>query len=76
MTTPTNNSTLQSTYTTPATFGGIGVGGMLFVIFLVLKLAQVKPFAKWSYWRVTAPLWIPVVIVILLVLLTSVLMNR
>lgn len=47
------------TYTQPAAFGGIGIGGMLFIIFLVLKLAQVKPFGNWSYWRVTAPLWIP-----------------
>jgi len=60
----------------PAAFGGIGIGGMLFIIFLVLKLAQVKPFKNWSYWRVTAPLWIPVAIGILVVLLASVFMNR
>jgi hypothetical protein len=32
--------------------------GMLFVAFLVLKLAGA---VDWSWWLVTAPLWVPVV---------------
>lgn len=48
-----NNSTTSS--------GGIGLGGTLFLIFLVLKLVGV---ITWSWWWVTAPLWIPFVIVI------------
>jgi hypothetical protein len=36
--------------------GGIGLGGLLFAIFLVLKLLGV---IGWSWWWVTAPLWIP-----------------
>ena len=39
--------------------GGIGLGGVLFVVFLVLKLTGV---IAWSWWWVTAPLWIPVAI--------------
>lgn len=33
----------------------ISFGGMLFVVFLVLKLTHV---INWSWWWVTAPLWI------------------
>lgn len=46
--------------------GGIGLGGVLFVVFLILKLTSV---IDWSWWWVTAPLWIPAAIaaVILLV---------
>lgn len=36
--------------------GGVGIGGLLFVAFVVLKLTSV---IAWSWWWVTAPLWIP-----------------
>lgn len=36
--------------------GGIGLGGLLFVVFLTLKLIGI---VGWSWWWVTAPLWIP-----------------
>ena len=36
--------------------GGIGLCGTLFIVFLVLKLCGV---IAWSWWWVTAPLWIP-----------------
>ena len=36
---------------------GIGLSGVLFIVFLVLKLCGV---IDWSWWWVTAPLWIPV----------------
>lgn len=49
--------------------GGIGLGGLLFVVFLVLKLLKVAPVAAWSWWWVTAPLWIPFVIVMALLLI-------
>lgn len=35
--------------------GGIGFTGALFLVFLVLKLTKV---IDWSWWLVTAPLWI------------------
>ena len=35
---------------------GIGLGGVLFCIFLVLKLTG---HIDWSWWWVTSPLWIP-----------------
>ena len=34
--------------------GGIGFGGLLFILFLALKLTGV---ISWSWWWVTAPLW-------------------
>jgi len=37
---------------------------ILFLIFLTLKLANVGRVATWSWWWVTAPLWLPVTIVI------------
>ena len=36
--------------------GGNGFCGMLFITFLVLKLTNV---INWSWWWVTAPLWVP-----------------
>ena len=41
---------------------GLGVGTILFLIFLVLKLTN---FIDWSWWWVTAPLWIPAIAIIL-----------
>lgn len=35
---------------------GIGLSGILFVVFLILKLTG---YIDWSWWWVTAPLWIP-----------------
>ena len=43
------------------TSGGIGLGGVLFVVFLVLKLTHV---IDWSWWWVFAPIWLPVVILL------------
>jgi hypothetical protein len=38
---------------------GLGIGTILFLIFMVLKLTN---YIDWSWWWVTAPLWIPVII--------------
>ncbi|MDD3412570.1 MAG: hypothetical protein PHY47_01075 [Lachnospiraceae bacterium] len=40
----------------------IGLGGLLFIIFLILKLTGTGAIALWSWWWVTSPLWIPMVI--------------
>ena len=38
---------------------GIGLDTILFVVFLILKLTG---YIDWSWWWVTASLWIPVAI--------------
>jgi fatty acid desaturase len=39
-----------------------GLGTILFLIFLTLKLAGIGEVATWSWWWVTSPLWIPLVL--------------
>ena len=46
------------------TYSGISLTTVLFVVFLVLKLTHV---IDWSWWWVTAPLWIPVALVVCIV---------
>lgn len=43
---------------------GMGVTGVLFLIFLTLKLAEIGEVASWSWWWVTSPLWLPIVVVV------------
>ncbi len=38
-------------------YGGIGIAEALFLVFLILKLTD---NIDWSWWWVTAPLWIPI----------------
>lgn len=38
---------------------GLSFSSILFLVFLVLKLINV---IDWSWWWVTAPLWIPIII--------------
>lgn len=45
--------------------GGLGLGGVLGVIFIVLKLVGV---IDWSWWWVLSPFWITFALVILLVI--------
>ena len=45
------------------TSSGIGVGMVLFIVFLVLKLTGT---IDWSWWWVTSPLWIPIALAILI----------
>ena len=49
--------------------GGISFCGLLAIVFIVLKLCNV---IAWSWWWVTAPLWIPFALFMLLVLLACV----
>lgn len=47
-----------------AASSGMGLGTMVFIVFLVLKLAEIGPVAEWSWWWVTSPLWIPLALII------------
>ena len=50
--------------------GGIGFPALLFLVFLVLKLTKV---ISWSWWWVTAPLWIPLCIVVAILIVYMIL---
>ena len=49
---------------------GIGLGGLLFIVFLVLKLGVGNTAVMgWSWWWVCAPLWMPLAFVLAIMLL-------
>lgn len=48
-----------------STFYGLALVGLLFVLFLTLRLTGV---IGWSWWLVTSPLWIPFAIGLLIAL--------
>ena len=50
-------------------YGCPSIFSMLFITFLVLKLTNV---INWSWWWVTAPLWGPVAVGVLLILLVAI----
>lgn len=49
--------------------GGIGLDVVLFLIFLVLKLCKV---INWSWWWVTSPLWIGLILIIVTVIVLAI----
>ena len=58
------------------TSSGLGLGSVLFIVFLILKLTD---NINWSWWWVTSPLWIPItlgVIILGIVGLVAVLLNK
>lgn len=60
--------------TSSASSGGTSIAGLLGVLFVGLKLTG---YIQWSWWWVTAPFWIPlgIVAVILLGLGVAVVIN-
>lgn len=46
-----------------------GLGGALFLVFLILKLTHV---IDWSWWWITAPLWIPVALSIIILVIIGI----
>lgn len=48
---------------------GIGIGGLLCLIFLTLKLTGIGAVASWSWWWIMAPLWIPAALVGIILLI-------
>lgn len=47
---------------------GIDIWTVLFIVFLVLKLCGV---ITWSWWWVTAPIWIPIGLSLIAILLVA-----
>lgn len=52
--------------TNKTTAGGIGLLGLIFICFFVLK---VLGYIHWSWWFVTAPLWGPTALMALLLMI-------
>jgi hypothetical protein len=48
------------------TSSGLGLGMILFIIFMVLKLTN---NIDWSWWWVTSPLWIEMGLVLLIIMI-------
>lgn len=48
---------------------GIGLFGMIFIVFLILKLCGIGEVATWSWWWVTAPLWMPTAFIVVIFLI-------
>lgn len=46
--------------------GGIGFTGLLAIVFITLKLCGI---ITWSWWWVLAPLWIPFILIVLIILI-------
>lgn len=51
--------------------GGISLSTVLLIVFLILKLCDV---IDWSWWWVTAPLWIPVGLVLIISIIFGIIM--
>lgn len=52
--------------------GGIGFGGLLAIVFIVLKLTVV---IEWSWWWVLSPLWIPVCIFLVIAIISFIALS-
>ncbi len=55
--------------TAASTAGGTGLGFILFIVFLILKLTDQ---IDWSWWWITAPLWIPAALVLAAIVVIAV----
>ena len=47
-----------------------GLSKMVFIVFLVLKLTHT---IDWSWWWITSPLWIPISIIIIMLIIVGIL---
>ena len=55
--------------------GGLTLLEVLFVVFLVLKLTGKTVVATWSWWWVTAPLWIGFAIIFAIFFISSLIIG-
>ena len=51
------------------TSDGIGLGTILFLIFLTLKLGGWGVVATWSWWWIFSPILVPLALIVIIVLL-------
>jgi hypothetical protein len=57
------------------TSNGIGLGTILCLIFLTLKLGGWGVVATWSWWWVFSPIWIPVALIVIIALIVGIIHN-
>ena len=55
-----------------ASSGGIGILGMIQVVFIILKLLGVSPVATWSWGLVLLPLWIELGLIVLILIISAI----
>jgi hypothetical protein len=53
--------------------GGMGLGTILFLIFLVLKLTN---YIDWSWWWVSAPLWVTAILYIVIAIIMATYLQK
>jgi uncharacterized integral membrane protein len=53
--------------------GGMGLGTILFLIFLVLKLTN---YIDWSGWWVSAPLWVTAILYIVIAIIMATYLQK
>ena len=53
--------------------GGMGLGTILFLIFLVLKLTN---YIDWSWWWVSAPLWLTAILYIFIAIIMATYLSK
>ncbi len=51
------------------TSNGLGLGTILCLIFLTLKLGGWGVVANWSWWWVFSPIWIPILLIGIIVVI-------
>lgn len=49
--------------------GGVPLGMVLFIVFLILKLTHV---INWSWWWIFSPIWIPAALIFLILIIGAV----
>ena len=55
------------------TSNGLGLGTVLFIVFLILKLTDT---IDWSWWWVTSPLWIPLALGVVIMGIIGLIIKR
>lgn len=50
----------------------MGFLGWLTSVFVTLKLAEIGTVATWSYWAVLSPLWIPLAVFLVVVMVVCI----
>lgn len=52
--------------------GGIGFCGLLAIVFITLKLAEIGAVATWSWLWVLSPIWLPITVVLSIIAICAV----